>query len=150
MPTFNRRWRSEKLPDEDLQAFKTMKKIVSNKKKPVRKSNPAARAMGKAIIADLTEFAQALEAGVALESKYTVRRVQLPDAPREYDTKLVRATRDRIGVSQAVFAHLLGVSTILVQAWEQGNRIPAAWARRLLDEVNHDPQRWRGMIRRAS
>ena len=127
-----------------------MKKTLSKRKKPARKPSPAARAMGKAIIADLTEFAEALEAGVALESKYTVRHVQLPDAPRDYDKELVRATRDRIGVSQAVFAHLLGVSTILVQAWEQGHRIPAAWARRLLDEVNHDPQRWRGMIRKAS
>jgi putative transcriptional regulator len=98
----------------------------------------------------LTEFAEALEAGIALDSKYTIRRVEVPDPPAEYSAHAVRATRDKIGVSQSVFAHLLGVSTILVQAWEQGNRVPAAWARRLLDEVNHDPKRWRGMVRRAS
>ena len=126
-----------------------MKKAKTKRKAP-RKSSAAADALGRAIVSDLTEFAEALEAGIPLESKYTVRRVQLPQAPRAYCSDAVRATRDRIGVSQAVFAHLLGVSTILVQAWEQGNRTPAAWARRLLDEVNHDPRRWRGMIRKAS
>src|SRR5580704_14086733 len=125
-------------------------KRTAVKRKPGRKTNAAARAAGKAILADLTEFAEALEAGVPLASKYTIRRVQIPDAPAQYNPHDVRATRDKIGVSQAVFSHLLGVSTILVQAWEQGNRVPAPWARRLLDEVNHDPKRWRGMVRRAS
>ncbi len=87
-----------------------------------RKTTAAAKALGKAIIADLTEFAEALEAGIPLESKYTIRRVEIPDAPGEYSPKTVRATRERVGVSQAIFAHLLGVSTILVQAWEQGHR----------------------------
>jgi DNA-binding transcriptional regulator YiaG len=120
------------------------------KNKSSRKPSRAAIELGKAIVADMTEFAEALEAGIPLESKYTVRRVQLPEAPNKYTSQAVRVTRDRICVSQAVFAHLLGVSTILVQAWEQGNRVPAAWARRLLDEVNRDPQRWRGIIRKAS
>ncbi len=125
-------------------------KKTPKKMKPVRKTNAAAKATGKAILADLTGFAEALETGVALGSKYTIRRVEIPDAPSAYTPRAVRATRDRLGVSQAVFSHLLGVSTILVQAWEQGNRLPAAWARRLLDEVNHDPKRWRAMVRKAS
>jgi DNA-binding transcriptional regulator YiaG len=85
-----------------------------------------------------------------LESKFTVRTVEVPDAPRNYNGKSVRETRDKIGVSQALFAMLLGVSPILVSSWERGARVPALWARRLLDEVNHDPQRWRGMLRKAS
>jgi putative transcriptional regulator len=120
------------------------------KGKSGRKTNTAAKALGTAILADLTAFADTLEAGIALESKYTLRRVEVPAPPAKYNAHAVRATRDRIGVSQSVFAHLLGVSTILMQAWEQGNRVPAPWARRLLDEVNHDPKRWRGMIRKAS
>ena len=124
-------------------------------KKPLKKTSAskatfAAKAAGKAILADLTEFAEALESDVPLATKYTIRRVRVPDPPAQYSARSVRLTRDKIGVSQSVFAYLLGVSTILVQAWEQGNRVPAAWARRLLDEVNHDPNRWRGMVRQAS
>jgi len=126
-----------------------MKKATTTTKQG-RKANQSAKAAGKAILADLTEFADALDSGIELATKYTIRRVEIPDPPAEYSAQAVRATRNRIGVSQAVFAHLLGVSTILVQAWEQGNRVPATWARRLLDEVNHDPERWRGMVRRAS
>ncbi|HZK81497.1 MAG TPA: hypothetical protein VFC46_10530 [Humisphaera sp.] len=126
-----------------------MKKNAS-KSNPRQKTSAAAKAVGEAILADLTEFADALESGVALDSKYTMRRVEAPDPPAKYSAQAVRTTRDKIGVSQSVFAHLLGVSTVLMQAWEQGNRVPAAWARRLLDEVNHDPKRWRGMVRRAS
>ena len=122
-----------------------MKKIATN-----RKSNSAAKAVGKSILADLNEFADALEAGAPLGAKYTIRHIEVPVPPTMYDGSSVRATRDKIGVSQTVFAHLLGVSTILVQAWEQGNRVPAAWARRLLDEVNHDPARWRAMLKKAS
>jgi putative transcriptional regulator len=125
-------------------------KKTSTTKKQGRKANAAAKAAGKAILADLTEFADALDSGIELATKYTIRHVEIPDPPAQYTGQAIRETRDRIGVSQAVFAHLLGVSTILVQAWEQGNRAPAAWARRLLDEVNHDPKRWRGMVRRAS
>jgi DNA-binding transcriptional regulator YiaG len=94
------------------------------KKKGVkRKTSIAAKTMGQSILADLTEFAEALESGVALDSKYTIRRVRVPDAPSEYTPRAIRATREKVGVSQAVFSHLLGVSTILVQAWEQGNRV---------------------------
>ena len=93
------------------------------KHRPVRKRNAAARAIGNAVLTDLKEFAEALEAGIALESKYTIRQIEVPDSPAEYTARAIRATRDKIGVSQSVFAHLLGVSTILVQAWEQGNRI---------------------------
>ncbi|HZK82138.1 MAG TPA: hypothetical protein VFC46_13745 [Humisphaera sp.] len=126
-----------------------MKKSTT-KPNPRRKTTAAAKAVGEAILADLTEFADALESGDALDSKYTMRRVEVPDPPARYSAQAVRRTRDKIGVSQSVFAHLLGVSTVLMQAWEQGNRVPAVWARRLLDEVNHDPKRWRGMVRRAS
>jgi putative transcriptional regulator len=123
---------------------------LSAKKRKAGKPNAAAKAVGTAMLADLAAFAKALESGTALESKYTVRRVEVPDSPRTYSAREVRATRDKIAVSQSIFAQLLGVSTILVQAWEQGHRTPAPWARRLLDEVNHDPKRWRGMVKKAS
>ena len=91
-----------------------------------------------------------LKAGVPIETKYTVRTIELPDGPGRYGSADVRATRDKIGSSQAVFAYLLGVSVKLVQAWEQGSRTPAIWARRLFDEMNRDPRHWRAMLRKAS
>ena len=123
-------------------------------KKKIRKGPRIGRdgmtPMGREIADALRDVSQTLQAGIPLESKFTVRTVEVPDDPGSYDAKAIRRTRDKIGVSQALFARLLGVSPILVSSWEQGARVPALWARRLLDEVNHDPRRWRGMVRQAS
>lgn len=111
----------------------------------------AADMKGREIIASLTELAETLETGgpgADLE-RFTARTAVMPDAPGNYGASRVRSTRDRVGVSQAVFANLLGVSAVLVASWEQGSRVPAPWARRLLDEVNRDPRHWRGMVRKA-
>ena len=105
---------------------------------------------GREIVASLAEAVEVERAGVRIESRFTVRTVELPDEPVEYDAAAVRATRDRIAASQVVFAHLLGVSPMLVRAWEQGQRSPAPWARRLMDEVNREPSHWQQMFRRVS
>ena len=105
---------------------------------------------GREIVASLREMIDTMKAGIPLSARYTVRHVEAPIPPREYTPADVRETRGKIGVSQALFAGLLGVSAVLVRSWEQGSRVPAAWARRLLDEVNHNPSRWRGMMRKAS
>ena len=47
--------------------------------------------------------------------------------------------RERLGVSQGVFAHLLGVSVVLVKSWEGGVRKPSPMARRLMDTIQADP-----------
>jgi DNA-binding transcriptional regulator YiaG len=107
-------------------------------------------AKGREIVASLTEAVEVARAGVPLESRFTVRTVEMPDEPAPYDAVAVRAARDKIAVSQAIFARLIGVSATLVRAWEQGQRSPALWARRLLDEINRDPYHWRGMLRKAS
>lgn len=107
-------------------------------------------AKGREIVASLREAAEVERAGIPVESRFTVRTVELPDAPATYDAAAVRATRQRLAASQAIFARLLGVSAMLVRAWEQGQRTPALWARRLLDEVNRDPTHWRAMLRKAS
>ena len=103
------------------------------------------------MVADLKELIATMKAGIPLESKYTVRSVEVPDEPAKYDAVAIRGTRDLIGVaSRSVFGYLVGVSVKLVQAWEQGNRRPAIWARRLFDEMNRDPKHWRGMLKKAS
>lgn len=107
-------------------------------------------AKGREIVASITEAVEVERARIPVESRFTVRTVEMPDAPAPYDAAAVRATRHRLTVSQAIFAQLLGVSAMLVRAWEQGQRKPAPWARRLLDEVNRDPSHWRAMLRKAS
>jgi DNA-binding transcriptional regulator YiaG len=107
-----------------------------------RKTRPSD---GRRIINGLTELAEALERGEPPTRRFTVRTVELPPAPRPYTPKTIRATRARVGASQPVFASLLGVSTALVQHWEQGFRKPSRMACRLLDEINRDPKRWSSM-----
>ena len=67
--------------------------------------------------------------------------------PSNFSPKEIRSLRQRVGVSQAYFAHLVGVSVELIESWEQGLRIPKPIARRLLDEIARDPERWRKMVR---
>jgi DNA-binding transcriptional regulator YiaG len=100
--------------------------------------------------AKIGKTARAIARPRSLRGTSAVRTVEVPAAPSNYGAVTVRSTRHKIGVSQALFAQLLGVSTVLVRAWEQGQRAPAVWARRLLDEVNRDPRHWRQMLRKAS
>ena len=124
-------------------------KAKSRNPKTVRRAGRMT-AKGREIVASLTEALEVERAGIPLESRFTVRTVIVPNDPKTYDADAVRTTHDKIGVSQPIFAQLLGVSTTLVRAWEQGQRVPAPWARRLLDEVNGNPRHWREMIRKAS
>jgi DNA-binding transcriptional regulator YiaG len=102
----------------------------------VRSPMPAPPKRMGALACRLEESFGAIAAG-----DFTVREVEIP-APGSYTPKKVRATRERLAVSTAVFAQLMGVSTKLVEHWEQGRRIPAPLACRLLDRVNADPQRF--------
>src|SRR5438874_1766530 len=107
--------------------------------KKSRRAKPA-KNVGDRIIAGLTELRDSLRSGVPLEKQFTVRTVEVPD-PEKFDARRVRALRVRLGMSQHVFARLLGISTILAQSWEQGVREPSPLARRLLAEVERDPRR---------
>ena len=71
----------------------------------------------------------------------TVREVYIPE-PNQYDARAIREFRERLGVSIAVFARLMGVSVKLVEAWEGGRRIPAPLACRLIDRIAADPERF--------
>ena len=78
--------------------------------------------------------------------RLTVRRIRVSE-PREYDAKAVRAARERLNVSQPVFAELLGISAVLVRSWERGVRSPAPIARRLLDQVQAAPNHFLSLVR---
>jgi DNA-binding transcriptional regulator YiaG len=117
------------------------------KRAPRAKRGPARREgapAGRKILAGLAEIAEALESGD--DSRLTARTVDVGE-PGAYGAAAVKATRDRIGASQRVFARMLGVSTVLVQSWEQGARRPSALARRLFDEMNARPHHWAALAR---
>ena len=93
-------------------------------------------------------FAQKLDRAFreVFEGRVTVRHVQVAE-PRQYTAADLRKVRRALGVSQSVFAQLMGVSTVLVQSWEQGQRTPSRMARRLLDEIHRDPGHWAATLR---
>ncbi|MBI5415369.1 MAG: helix-turn-helix domain-containing protein [Candidatus Omnitrophica bacterium] len=53
-------------------------------------------------------------------------------APKEYTARDIRHIREKLHVSQAVFAHLLNTKLTTVQKWERGVNTPAGPASRLL------------------
>lgn len=57
----------------------------------------------------------------------------------EYDAADIKRIRNDIGVTQVVFASILGVSKKTVEAWEAGRNKPDGPARRLLAMVQKDP-----------
>ncbi|HEY2588360.1 MAG TPA: helix-turn-helix domain-containing protein [Tepidisphaeraceae bacterium] len=93
-------------------------------------------AAGRELIAALREAVHAATTGDT--SRLTIREVEIPD-PADYGPKDIKRLRASMGVSQGIFARLLGVSPELVAHWEYGIRKPAPLARRLMDKVKQDP-----------
>jgi putative transcriptional regulator len=65
--------------------------------------------------------------------------LELPDRPPEVGAAELTELRLASGMSQAVFARLLNVSTKTVQGWEQGLRKPSQATLRLIQVFRHDP-----------
>jgi putative transcriptional regulator len=95
------------------------------------------------MIEGLTEFAESLEAGKDVRGMFTVRRIALKLQPSPVRPQAVKKARLSLGLSQALFAQLLGVSASTVQAWEQGKRQPDPMACRVLAGIRRDPGYWK-------
>jgi DNA-binding transcriptional regulator YiaG len=93
------------------------------------------------IMHGLRELAKAIEDGAPLRERFTVRTVSIPE-PGKYSPTAVRKLRSELGMSQALFAQLLGVSRVWVQGWERGVRQPSPLARRLMDTIGSNPASW--------
>jgi DNA-binding transcriptional regulator YiaG len=110
-----------------------------------KKTRKVKRTAGAEMLEGLRAFRDALRRGEKIEGRFTVRTLELdPERllPNEYNSEAVRTTRDRLGVSQPIFAQLLGVSLKLIQSWEQGTRKPEMLARHVLDDINRNPAEW--------
>ena len=97
-------------------------------------------------IAGLEELLVSATAGglKALRAKHTLRST----AGKPFELPLITseavvAARESLGVSQTVFAMILGVSSQSVRAWEQGTKPPSGAARRLIGEIHATPEHWK-------
>lgn len=104
---------------------------------------------GDEIIRGLKGLRDALANREPLPGRFTMRTVELNLQPRDWSPQDIVALRDRLHVSQSVFAMLLGTSVKTVQAWEQGNP-PPPMARRLLECIEEDPEHWEEKLRDAA
>ena len=89
-----------------------------------------------------------LKADAPIVERYTCRRVVLDLEPSHYTPELVKATRELLKASQALFAKFLGVSVKTVHSWESNNgKDPSDMACRFMDEIQRNPQYWRERIK---
>jgi putative transcriptional regulator len=85
------------------------------------------------------------EAADYQEGKIRARKTRLTIKPvSTFNNEDIRRIRQKTGLSQAMFAGSLGVSTKTVEAWENGRNKPEGTSRRLLEIVQDDP----GFLRR--
>lgn len=74
------------------------------------------------------------------EGKRELRTTKLAEIPRKRTNSEIRALRDKLRCSQAVFARALNVSVKTYQAWEQGTREPSGSALKLLAIAEINPE----------
>ena len=73
----------------------------------------------------------------AKRHRLTLRDAKVSVPPR-YGSSRVRRLRERLQLSQPVFARVLNVSVATVRGWEQGARVPDGPSRRLLELAERD------------
>jgi DNA-binding transcriptional regulator YiaG len=102
------------------------------------------------MVAGLSAFCDAIEAGEPIEKRFTIRTVTLDLKPKDYSADDVRHVRETLGASQALLARFLGVSVSAVRAWEQGSRRVPPIACRFLDEIVAHREVWTNRIRQST
>ena len=104
-------------------------------KKIDRSPKPTKANLGDLLVQSLTEVRDGLR---GKPHKLTLKTVEIPDPPT-FTPASIHRLRDRLGLSQGLFAKLVGVSRKLVEAWEAGSRTPSPMARRLLEAIAKKP-----------
>jgi putative transcriptional regulator len=112
-----------------------MKTATKNapRKKAARKTKSAG-ALGEfnagEVLSALNGFAEQLKSGAARDLRTTTIKLPAPLPPRS--AAEVRAVREKLRASQAVFAALLNVPLQTVKSWENNQRKPSGAALKLL------------------
>jgi putative transcriptional regulator len=85
------------------------------------------------------ERAPAVTASEKSGIKLDLRSVELPARPKPMKAGDIRALRESLNASQALFARLLNVSSNAVESWEQGVRQPRQATLKLLHVARKNP-----------
>ncbi len=96
--------------------------------------------MKKDVFAELTESLNEVLAHAQGKITLKTKRVPIPELPEERPSKEIVRIRKKLGVSQAVFARVLGVARDTEISWEQGRRKPSGPALRLLEIAERHPE----------
>ncbi len=72
-------------------------------------------------------------------SKRDLKRLGIQPKTITMSPEDIKAIRNNLNISQAVFASILDVNQSIVAKWEQGQRNPNGAARVLLDALRRDP-----------
>jgi len=75
------------------------------------------------------------------KGKKQLRTTRLNVSPvcEKMDASEIKETRKRLGLTQGVFAIVIGVSQKTVESWETGRYSPDGAARRLISVIQKDP-----------
>ena len=84
----------------------------------------------------LVEVLEHAQGKITLKTK----NVPIPDPPKAFSATQIARVRKRLGLSQGVFARVLGVARDTEISWEQGRRTPSGPASRLLEIAEHHPE----------
>ncbi|HEV2293150.1 MAG TPA: helix-turn-helix domain-containing protein [Tepidisphaeraceae bacterium] len=107
---------------------------------------PTKENVGDLLVQSLSELRDSLH---GRPGKLTMKTVEISDPPH-FSAAAVHKLRDRLGLSQALFAKLLAISRKLVEAWEAGTRTPSPMACRLLDAISRNPSTYVRRRRRVA
>lgn len=86
----------------------------------------------------LNGLSSALEIVQGKKPAKRMREVIIPDLPL-YKGKDVKRVRDKIEVTQKIFAEVIGVSVKTIEAWEGDRNIPDGPAQRIFYALDNDP-----------
>ena len=94
------------------------------------------KTVGKALVDALKEANSYHEGKIDLRS----HNFEMPDDPQDFSSKQIKQIREKLNISQPVFAKCLGVSDYAVKAWERGGSKPSGAASRLLEIAMKHPK----------
>jgi len=92
----------------------------------------------EALVGSVAAFAAHVQGRQKLTLR--TRKLSLPSPIKPLRPRDIAALRQKLNVSQAVFAGLLNVPKVTAISWEKGRRQPTGAALRLLDLVRKKPQ----------
>ncbi len=110
---------------------------TNNPARKPRATPPRAGGFERELVASVGGLLDTLKDGKARTLRSTT--IALPEPLPTRSAREVRALRDRLGVSRAVFARLLNVPLVTVSSWENSLRKPSGAALKLLDIAEKHP-----------